>query len=123
MNVRIQKNGCPVVSDFNTPSRIIVKWLSQCDALIKLTPFRFVVKVLPRFSAECYSLICQTVSVARNRYDYELGMVRIEIPASKIPFSCCLSFTSRFIHGLMIASGMSRFCLTPACKIIENLIK
>ena len=86
MNVRIQKNGCPVVSDFNTPSRIIVKWLSQCDALIKLTPFRFVVKVLPRFSAECYSLICQTVSVARNRYDYELGMVRIEIPASKNSF-------------------------------------
>ena len=27
------------------------------------------------------------------------------------------------MHGLMIASGMSCFCPTPACKIKESLIK
>lgn len=33
--------------------------------------------------AECCRLIRQTVSVACNRCDYELGMVRIEIHAPK----------------------------------------
>jgi hypothetical protein len=27
------------------------------------------------------------------------------------------------MHGLMIASGMPRFCPTPACKIKESLIE
>ena len=81
--------------------------------------------------AECCRLIRQTVSVACNRCDYELGMVRSEIHTPKnFLFSCCLSFTSkeyrfstRCMHGFMIASGMPRFCHTPACKIKESLIE
>lgn len=48
----------------------------------------------------------------------------------KIPFFMLLilyikriPISTHCMHGLMIASGMPRFCPTPACKIKESLIE